>query len=282
VDAMRMVVIFCGGAPGGKRDYFSVSFDDTFAQRFIRNLANDPEYCAGCGVLCDHCRDTYGIDFSGEIVDILQLPSPLPFYLDDSVAMLGGELRPHEVTVAINIHEELLLALAEMASRAGSRALIVPSEAPGWTSGWIRNQVKNTCRKLGMACDFPKPFCSMRRGRHPYLDEVMDHFHIGRPEMKLEVSDGLIREARVITSAPCGNTYFVAFNLQGAPADEGAVEYVARYWHSFPCVASMEMDREAGDTILHLGGYLHYEALRAALQAEGVTITVPTPKYPLV
>ncbi len=279
---MRMVIIFCGGAPGGKRDYFSVSFDDTFAQRFIRHLVNDPEHCAGCGALCDHCRDTYGIDFSGEIVDILQLPSPLPYYLDDGVAMLGGELRPHEVTVALNIHEELLLVLPEMASRAGSRALIVPSEAPGWSSGWIRNQVKNECRKLGMACDFPKPFCSMRRGRHPYLDEVMDHFHIGRPEMKLEVSNGLIREARVITSAPCGNTYFVAFNLKGAPADAGAVEYVARYWHSFPCVASMEMDREVGDTILHLGGYLHYEALRAALEVEGVIITVPTPKYPLV
>ena len=164
------------------------------------------------------------------------MPSPLPIYLDDAPAMLGGELQPHEVTVAVNLHEELLLALPEAAARAGSRALLVPSEAPGWTSGWVRNQVKTACRKLGMGCDFPKPFCSMRRGRHPALDAVMDHFHIGRPEIKLEIADGLIREARVLTSAPCGNTYFVAFNLKGAPADERAVEDVARYWHSFPCV----------------------------------------------
>ncbi len=129
--------------------------------------------------------------------------------------MLGGELQPHEVTVAINLHEELLLALPEAAARAGSRALLVPSEAPGWTSGWVRNQVKTACRKLEMGCDFPKPFCSMRRGRHPALDAVMDHFRIGRPEIKLEIADGLIREARVLTSAPCGNTYFVAFNLKG-------------------------------------------------------------------
>lgn len=277
---MRVVVVFCGGAPGAGRDYFSLAFDDTFAQRFIRHLANDREYCNGCGVLCDHCRDTYGIDFSGELVDILQMPSPLPIYLDDAAGMLA-ELRPHEVTMAVNLHEELLLALPEVAARAGSRALLVPSEAPGWTSGWVRNQVKISCRRLGMGCDFPKPFCSMRRGRHPAIDAVMDHFHIGRPEIELEIADGLIREARVLTSAPCGNTYFVAFNLKGAPADERAVEYVARFWHSFPCVGSMEMDREAGDTILHLGGYLHYEALRAALEAGGIDIEVPTPKYPL-
>lgn len=278
---MRLLIAYCGGPIPIKREDFTVTFDDAFAKRFLRHMVNDTDYCNGCGVLCDHCRDTYGIDFSGELVDIRQLPSPLPIYLDDAAAMLGGELPPHEVTVAINLHEELLLALPEPAARAGSRALIAPSEAPGWTSGWVRNQVKSACRRSGMACDFPKPFCSMRRGRHPALDAVMDHFRIGRPQMKLEVSDGYIKEARVLVSAPCGNTYFVAFNLKGCPADQRAVEAVARYWHSFPCVASMEMDREAGDTILHLGGYLHYEALRAALEAEGVTIEVPTPKYPI-
>jgi len=279
---MRLLLVYCGGAgPIGARDPFSLAFDDTFALRFLRHLAGDRDYCNGCGVLCDHCRDTYGIDFSGEVVGVLQLPGTLPYYLDDPSGMLGGDLPPHEVTVAVNLHEELLLALPEAAARAGSRLLLVPSEAPGWTSGWVRGRVRSACRRLGMHADFPKPFCSLRRGVHPWQDRFIEHFRIGRPELELKVRDGYIREARVRVSAPCGNTYFVAFNLKGVPANGRTVEAVAKYWHSFPCVASMEMDREAGDTILHLGGYLHYEALRAALKEQGVAVEVPRPHRPL-
>jgi hypothetical protein len=278
---MPIFLVYCGGGSKADRDYFSLTFDDTFAQRLLRHLAADPDYCNGCGVLCDHCRDTYGIDFSGEVADALQLPGVLPYYLEDPLGMLGGELPPHEVTIAVNLHEELLLALPEAAARAGSRLLLAPSEAPGWTSGWIRNKVRSRCRELGMHADFPKPFCSLRRGVHPAQDRFIERFRVGRPELELEVRDGYVKEARVRVSAPCGNTYFVAFNLKGVPADRRAVEAVAKYWHSFPCTASMEMDREAGDTILHLGGYLHYEALRAALEREGVAVEVPKPRRPL-
>ena len=103
----------------------------------------------------------------------------------------------------------------------------------------------------------------------------MEYFRVGFPQLEVTVKDGLIREARVLRSAPCGNTYYVAFNLPGAKADASVIERVAKYWHSFPCVASMEMDNELGDTILHLSGYHHYEAIREALARAGVTIEVP-------
>ncbi len=277
---LRLLLVYCGGEGGRRRDAFSLYFDDTFAQRFLRHLADDRDYCSGCGALCDHCRETYGIDFSGEVAGVMQLPGALPYYLDDPLGMLG-ELPAHEFTVAVNVHEELLLALPEAAARAGSRLLLAPSEAPGWTSGWVRGRVRSICSRLGMHADFPKPFCSLRRGIHPWQDRFIEHYRIGRPQLELEVRDGYIKDARVLVSAPCGNSYFVAFNLKGVPADGRAVEAVARYWHSFPCVASMEMDREAGDTILHLGGYLHYEALRLALEKQGVSVEVPRPHRPL-
>lgn len=273
---MRLLIAYCGGPIPPKRDPFSVTFDDTFALRFIRHLANEEGYCNGCGVLCDHCRDTYGIDFSGDIVDILQLPPILPYYVDDPVELLGGELAPHDATVAVNLHQELLLELPRMAAAAGSRVLVVPSEAPGWTSRWVRGQVKRRCRELDMGCAFPKPFCSLPPGVHPAVDEFMEHFRIGKPSIRLELGDGYIKEARVLRSAPCGNTYYVAFNLKGAPLDARVAEAVAKYWHSFPCVASMEMDRELGETILHMGGFMHYRAVQEALAEVGVEVELPT------
>jgi thymidylate synthase len=272
---MKLLVLYCGGRIPIRRDSFSVTFDDTFALRFLRHMSNDPDYCKGCGALCDHCRDTYGIDFSGDIVDIIQLPSTLPYYVDDPLDIVGRQLPPHEATVAINVHQEILLALPDLASAAGSRVLIVPSEAPSWTSRWLKGQVKASCRKLGIGCAFPKPFCSLAPGLHPAVDEFMDCFHIGKPEIELQLGDGYIREARVVRSAPCGNTYYVAFNLKGAPLDTRVAETVAKYWHSFPCVASMEIDRELGETILHMGGFMHYLAVQEALARVGIEVKLP-------
>lgn len=273
---MRLLVAYCGGRIPQRRDPFSVTFEDTFALRFLSHMVNEEGYCNGCGVLCDHCRDTYGIDFSGDIVDILQFPSMLPYYLDDPLEFLGGELPPHEATVAVNVHQEILLALPRAAAAAGSHVLIVPSEAPGWVSRWTRGQVKKACRELDMGCAFPKPFCSLEPAIHPAVAAFADHFRIGRPRLKLELGDGYIREAKVLRSAPCGNTYYVAFNLKGAPLDASVAEMVARYWHSFPCTASMELDGELGETILHMGGFIHYRAVQEALAEAGVTVELPT------
>lgn len=253
-----------------------MTFDDTFAQRFLRHLVNEEGYCNGCGSLCDHCRDTYGIDFSADIADIIELPAILPYYLDDPVELLGGELPPHEATVAVNVHQEILLALPSLAAEAGSRVLIAPSEAPGWVSRWIRGEVRKACRKLDMGCAFPKPFCSLAPGIHPAVDEFMEYFRLGYPRLRLELGDGYIKEAKVLRSAPCGNTYYVAFNLRGAPLNAEVAQVVAKYWHSFPCVASMEVDRDLGETILHMGGFMHYRSVQEALAEAGIEVKLPS------
>ncbi len=276
---MRLLFIYCGGEIPRYRPDFSVSFDDTFAQRVLRHLVNEEKYCHGCEALCDHCRDTYGIDFSSDIVDVLELPAVLPFYIDRPRDYLGEQLAPHDITLAINVHEELLLALPTLAAEAGSEAIIAPCEHPAWISRWARDTVGKRCRELGLGWAAPKPFCSLTPGRHPAIDRFVEYFRVGFPELEVTVKDGLIRAAKVRRSAPCGNTYYVAFNLMGATADASVIERVAKYWHSFPCVASMEMDRELGDTILHLSGYHHYEAIRQALAEAGITIEVPRSRH---
>ena len=45
-------------------------------------------------------------------------------------------------------------------------------------------------------------------------------------------------------------------------------QYISKNHHSYPCTASMIMDPELEDTILHKSGYLIREAVREALELD--------------
>ena len=102
-----------------------------------------------------------------------------------------------------------------------------------------------------------------------HIREFQNTYKIGKPKIVIQSRDGVIREARVVQSAPCGNTYYVAYNLAGQEIGPDLNErVVSKYWHSYPCVGSMLTDPELGDSILHKGGFLHYEAVDEALKEE--------------
>lgn len=231
------------------------SYDDAFAQRVIMHLTNDANLCTGCASFCEHCRDQYPIQFAEDIVGLLQLPSSLPVYIDDAAEYLPDELEPHDVTIAINVHEDLLLSLPALAKRAGSVALIVPQDDTAWLSPGVRRQVQRICDELGLESAFPKPACALdAREDQVHIREFQNTYKIGKPKIVIQSRDGVIREARVVQSAPCGNTYYVAYNLAGQEIGPDLNErVVSKYWHSFPCVGSMLTDPELGDSILHKG-----------------------------
>lgn len=265
---MKLYII-CPG-PTKPKDYhkpFSNVFDDTFAQRLLRHLADDSELCTGCGAKCTHCRLSYKLNFSSEIVGVLKLPAALRYYVDDPEKYLPPRLPAHDVLIGVNVHQDILMALPPLAKKSGAKALIVPVEDPDWLDGGTRSRMRKLCQKLALESAFPKPFCSLEEdASHPYINEFIRHFRIGKPKLRLTIREGVIRAAKVLRSAPCGNTYYVAYNLRGAKADNKINEVVAKYWHSYPCVASMKMDYELRDTILHKGGFNHYDAVHEAIE----------------
>ena len=249
---------------------FSKPFDDVFAQRMLMHLTNDANLCTGCASFCEHCRDQYPIQFAQDIVGLLQLPARLPMYIDDPAEYLPAELEPHDVAIAVNVHEDLLLSLPDLVHAAGAQVLLVPQDDSAWLSAGVRRQTERRCSELGLECAFPKPACSLEaRDDQPMLRDFQRVYRIGRPKIVIQSRDGVIREARVVQSAPCGNTYYVAYNLAGQEITPDLNErVVAKYWHSFPCVGSMTTDPELGDSLLHKGGFLHYLAVDEALAEE--------------
>lgn len=238
----RLILVLSDGdfsrAPGP----FDLSFDNAYAAGFAA-----------------HWRDS--------IVQIINQPSVLPEYLDEPAAYLPASLEPHDVLIAINVHEEILLELPALVSAAGGRAIVVPREDPAWTSPWLLEELAKRCAAAGLETAFPKPFCSLTEDpSRPAVNQMMRDLKIGRPQLSITVHDGVIKAVEVLRSAPCGDTYYVARNLTGKPADDKLEWWAAKYWGSYPCRASMAFDPDFDDNMQHAAGHILIDELRAALR----------------
>lgn len=266
ISRLKLLLIKSDGKFPERHKPFTTFYDDHYARRFMKHLKDDPSLCTGCGDKCVNCRARYKLNISEKITSIIELPSTLPYYLENPEKFIPVKMPEHDVLVAINIHEEIILSLPPRMAAAGGKALIVPSEHPDWVSRWLRIKVGEAANQCGIEAAFPKPFCDLTAEAGTVVADFIKEFRIGRPKLKINHSGDKIESVDVQISAPCGCTYFLAHNIKGAKLDEDFINKVSKYWHSYPCTASMKMDYEIGDTILHKGGYIHREAVQAALQ----------------
>lgn len=113
------------------------------------------------------------------------------------------------------------------------------------------------------------PFCDLQlQDDKPLIKGFVAEFGIGRPEVWVEEDRrGRIAHVDVLRSAPSGSTWFVAKQLERVEVENRQELYdrISESHHSYPCTASMEKDRELGDTILHRAGYIIREAVEEAL-----------------
>lgn len=226
------------------------------------------KFCSGC-TDCTECRKPYELNFSKDISLVWEQPGNLPVMLDDNPEDYLPPLNAFEgihTVVAINLHQDILMSLPEVLARASVKALIVPLEDPLWLQSGARRQVEKKAIEVGIEAVFPKPFCDLKESEeHPEINRFINYFRIGTPQFQIRRVDGVVQEAKVLRSSPCGDAYFVAHNLSGVPDNDKLLDFVSSKWHTYPCTASMTKDRELKDTILHRGGHIHHEAVAAAL-----------------
>ena len=250
-------------APGGEpKDPYTQEFRSRFADRVIGNLKGPKGFCTSCGPDCIQCREGYNRRFAPDIAAVIELPAVLPYLLEKPAEHVPADIPPHDVALAINIHEQVLIEFLKRSAEFGTRGVVVPMESPDWVSGAAREQARQICARIGVEVDFPKPFCDFAPAADSFLAEFRTRFHIGKPDVKLTVKDRIIEKAHVRVSAACGATYFVARWLAGRSVDDDLkYDVVARMMHSYPCTASMAWDDELGDTVMHVASQAHYEIL---------------------
>jgi len=244
-------------------------YADEFGERVLGNLVNYSTFCRACDLACEHCRVAYG-SFASDIYWVHQAPSDLPPFIDDPSTYLPREVPKLDALIVVGLHPDLLAGLPSLVEGRVS-AVIVPLENKDWCPPGLRRQVAERLAELGIESVFPKPFCSLTPRGLRVVDGFIAKYRIGRPLIEAVVKDGVVREARVVRSAPCGATWFIARQILNKKVEE-VEEVVSKAHHSYPCTGSMAVDPEVGDTILHKGGYLAREAVKDALIKQGVDV----------
>ena len=244
------------------KDPYTQEFRSRFADRVIGNLKGDRDFCSSCGPDCIQCREGYNRRFGRDIAGVIELPAVLPHLLEKPAEHLPADIPRHDVALAINIHEQVLIEFLKRMTEFGTRGVVAPMESPDWVSHAAREQAREICGGTGVEVDFPKPFCDFAPAAGSFLADFRTRFCIGRPDVELTVTDGIIEKAHVRVSAACGATYFVARWLAGRSVDDDLkYDVVARRMHSYPCTASMAWDDELGDTVMHVASRAHYAIL---------------------
>jgi hypothetical protein len=186
---------------------------------------------------------------AGEVT-AFQLPAALPLMVDDPEEFLPAGLGAAEVIVAIHLHQDLLLEIPHFVKGKATRALIAPIEDPTWIRPGLQRQVSGACAAAGIESAFPRPFCHLEPAT-PVIEEFSRAYEVGRPEFKFTVNGGKIVKAEMVRGALCGACEKVAEGLVGMSLSEDVVQAAGVLHHTFPCMASMAMVEELGDTLMH-------------------------------
>ncbi|MFH0897021.1 MAG: DUF166 family protein [Candidatus Bathyarchaeota archaeon] len=247
-------------------------YNGDYGERIIRNLINDPSFCKACNLLCTFCK--YGVYTHVQNIHAaieLREPAKLPKFIEDPEKYLPEKIPAVDLCIAIDIHQDLLLALPQRLSQEGVGGLIVPIEDFKEVPSGLQKQLEKECAELGIECAFPKPFCALEPERSKQLiSRFVDEFKIGKPVLQIttekhggsEVISGVVVER----SAPCGSTWYVAKKLLGIEIKKDRMrDVIAKAHHTYPCTATMSTDLEIGEPILHKAGYLIREAIESQL-----------------
>jgi len=247
-------------------------YSGDYAERVIRNLINDPSFCKSCGLYCDSCK--YNVySYVHNIRAAIQMPNPseLPAFIDSPEKYMPKKIPKADLCIASGIHKDLLLELPHRLQTVGVKGLIVPIEDFAQVPSGLRKQVEEKCEQLGLEKAFPKPFCSLEPNvDKPVISRFVTELKVGRPSLEISTVKRGKRETVdavvVRQSAPCGSTWYVARKLVGVETERAVLyDAVAKAHHSYPCTATMNVDPEMKEPILHIGGYIIREEVEKAL-----------------
>lgn len=198
-------------------------------------------------------------------VEVWQAPAMLPIIIDYPEDYVPATLPPADLILSFGEQRGIAELLPDIVRVTGARAVIAPVDNEAWLPRGLARQLRGWLQEMGVACVTPKPLCSLMERRYniarrqwlEYDDPLVAEFarYFGQPKLHLTVDPQTrqISAAEVLRDTVCGCARFVAQGLVGMSADE-AEEKAGLLHHHFPCLASMGVDPDYGDTLMHISG----------------------------
>ena len=200
-------------------------------------------------------------------IEVWQAPAVLPPIVDYPEDHLPETFPPADLILSFAEHRGVAELLPDIARMTGAQAVIAAVDSEAWLPRGLARQLRGWLEDIGVACVTPKPLCSLtetdyslkRRQRVTYDHPLIRAFarHFGQPDIKLTIDPQTrrITAAEVVRDAVCGCTHYVAQGLVGVSVDDVEQEAGLRH-HHYPCQASMGMDSDYHDTLMHESGNL--------------------------
>lgn len=200
-------------------------------------------------------------------VNSYTFPKTLPVVIDNPNEFLPEKLPPADLLISLGEHPGVAQLIPEIVGRSGAKAVITPADNRAWLPAGLARQIKNKLAATGVEMVYPVPFCSLteKNNFNPYILEFVRYF--GKPIVTVELAGDRIKEVTIIREAPCGNTRFVAKGLVRVWIGD-AVEQAGLLHHQHPCLATMVVDPEFNDTLMHRAGLGIKQAVDEALKSK--------------
>jgi len=171
-----------------------------------------------------------------------------------------------DLILSLGLPKELQALIPMIARKSRAKAVIIAVDNPNWIPPGQKKQISEELEEMDIAYAFPKPLCSLEKMGDKYIEEVAEHYE--KQKLKIKTKGGIIKNVEVIRGSPCGSTWYIAEKIIGTPIEprEKLWEKIAKAHHTYPCLASMQIDPEIEDTILHKAQYIIREAIEKALK----------------
>jgi hypothetical protein len=198
-------------------------------------------------------------------VEILEITSSLPTMMENPLEFLPHHIPRADLVVSLGEHPGVAELLPAIVKASAARAVIAPVDNRAWLPPGLAKQAERILQKMGVPMISPVTFCALQEGDadHPLIKEFTRSF--GAPQVEISVKNDHVEGVRVIRSAPCGSTYFVAEGLKGTRVMD-AEEKSGLLHHNYPCLATMNVDWQFHDTLMHRAGYFTKQAVHRALK----------------
>ena len=192
-------------------------------------------------------------------------PVFFPLVIDYPEDFIPSELPAADLILSFAEHKGVAELIPDIAKLTGAKAVIAAVDNENCLPRGLARQLRGWLQDIHVACATPKPLCSLtetdfgmtRRQRLSYDSPLIAEFarYFGQPEFSITVDpkSRLITAVEVKRDAVCGCARYVAQKLVGVSVDEAEYEAGMAH-HHFPCLASMGIDIDFSDTLLHISG----------------------------
>ena len=198
-------------------------------------------------------------------INTWRAPNLFPPVVDYPEEFLPSELPSTDLILSFAENKGVAELIPDIARMTGAKAVIAAVDSEAWLPRGLARQLRGWLEKMDVACATPKPLCSLtetdygvtRRQRLEHNSPLISEFarYFGQPEFSIVVDpvSRKIISCDVRRDAVCGCARYVAQRLVGMTANEAEYE-AGMLHHHFPCLASMGIDIDFGDTLMHISG----------------------------